>query len=319
MQDIAAGDGDLSRRLPDSGKDELGQVASAFNLFVDKIHQTLSQAGQSTDQLSQAADALAGIARENSESVGTQRSETHKVATAVTEMATTVKEIADSAESAATAAREADREAAEGKQLMADTVQSIDTLATEVQKAADVINRLESDSQAIGSVLDVIRGIAEQTNLLALNAAIEAARAGEQGRGFAVVADEVRTLASRTQESTSEINTMIETLQGGTQDAVAVMNGGLNNARKTVAKASLAGESLGHIVESVSTITEQNTQIATAAEQHTLVAEEIDRSVVRISQLSESAADGSQQTARQSEELVALGEQLRGLVGQFRL
>ena len=319
MQDISEGDGDLTQRLEVSGSDELAQVAKAFNLFIERIHEILLQASHSTDQVATAAESLLGIAKQNSVSVNTQSSEIQQVATSVTEMTATVKEIANSAESAATSANEVDKEAEIGKQVMHETMRVISHLADEVQTAAEVINQLELDGKAIGSVLDVIRGIAEQTNLLALNAAIEAARAGEQGRGFAVVADEVRTLASRTQESTQEIQVIIKTLQSGTHSAVQVMNGGLNTAKQTVDKVSQAGGSLDNIVQSVSTITQMNSQIARAAEEHTAVAEQIDQAVVHISDLSDKAATGTHQTAEESEVLARLSEELRNLVGQFKL
>ncbi|MCU7806151.1 MAG: methyl-accepting chemotaxis protein [Candidatus Thiodiazotropha sp. (ex Lucinoma borealis)] len=319
MQDIAAGEGDLTQRLPDKSKDEIAEVATAFNLFVSKIQKTLVQTCESMNELGGATNSLSDLAHQNSESVNRQRAETQQAATAITEMAATVKEIAQSADSAASSAREANSEASQGKEAMAETVNAINTMATEVSNATEVVNRLEADSDSIGSVLDVIRGIADQTNLLALNAAIEAARAGEQGRGFAVVADEVRTLAKRTQDSTSEIHGIIENLQSGTRNAAQVMSGGLLAAEHTVDKAGRAGEALDNIVQSVSTIMDMNTQIATAAEQHTTVTEEIDRSVVRISEISETAAEGSAQTADKSEELSDLGEKLRSLVTQFKL
>jgi methyl-accepting chemotaxis protein len=202
---------------------------------------------------------------------------------------------------------------------MIDTSKAIEKMASEVTNAARVINQLEENSESIGSVLDVIRGIADQTNLLALNAAIEAARAGEQGRGFAVVADEVRTLAKRTQESTSEIRGIIENLQTGTRNAAQVMNSGLETAKQTEKIAESAGATLSNIVQSVSTIKDLNTQIATASEEHSTVTSEIDRSVIRITEVSESAADGSTKTVEQSDELSALGEQLNSLVRQFKL
>jgi len=319
MQDIAAGEGDLTQRLPEKGSDEIAKVAAAFNLFVSKIQKTLIQTSDSMNELNDATNTLSDLARQNSESVNRQREETQQVATAVTEMAATVKDISKSADSAASAARETNSEAAQGKEAMTNTVNAIDTLAVEVTNAATIINKLEVDSESIGSVLDVIRGIADQTNLLALNAAIEAARAGEQGRGFAVVADEVRTLASRTQESTSEIHSIIENLQSGTRNAAQAMNGGLSTAKETVEAAGRAGVSLDNIVQSVSSIMNMNTQIATASEQHTIVAEEIDRSVVRISKESETAAESSNKTADKSQELAALGEKLQGLVTQFKL
>ncbi len=319
MQDIAEGEGDLTQRLPEMGNDEIAKVATAFNLFVSKIQKTLIHTSDSMNELNDATNSLSALSHRNSESANRQREETQQVATAVTEMATTVREIAQSADAAATAAREANSEAVQGKDAMAETVSAIDTLAAEVTEVAEVINKLEADSEAIGSVLDVIRGIAEQTNLLALNAAIEAARAGEQGRGFAVVADEVRTLASRTQESTSEIHSIIENLQSGTRNAVEVMNGGLSTAKQTGEIASRAGEALDNIVQSAATIMDMNTQIATASEQHTIVAQEIDRSVIRISELSEEAMEGSSLTADKSQGLAALGDKLRALVTQFKL
>lgn len=319
MQDIAAGEGDLTQRLPEEGNDEINQVAVAFNLFVGKVQKTLIQTYDSMAELSDSTNTLKGLASQNSESVNKQRVETQQVATAITEMAATVEEIAKSADSAALAAREANSEASQGKEAMAMTVNAIDSMAKEVTNAAEVINRLESDSDSIGSVLDVIRGIADQTNLLALNAAIEAARAGEQGRGFAVVADEVRTLAKRTQDSTSEIHSIIENLQSGTRNAAKVMSGGLMAANQTVETAGRAGEALNNIVNAVSTILDMNTQIATASEQQTTVAHEIDSSVVRISDVSEVAAEGSSKTASMSQELSNLGDKLIALVKQFKL
>ncbi len=319
MQDIAAGEGDLTQRLSEKGNDEITKVAAAFNLFVSKIQQTLIQTSDSMGELNGATNTLSDLAHQNSESVNRQRVETQQVATAVTEMAAAVKEIAQSADSAASAAREVNNEAAQGKTAMANTKSAIDTLAGEVTNAAEVITKLEADSESIGSVLDVIRGIADQTNLLALNAAIEAARAGEQGRGFAVVADEVRTLASRTQESTSEIHGIIENLQSGTRNAAHVMKGGLSTAKQTVETVGHASSTLDKIVQSITTIMDMNTQIATASEQHTTVAQEIDCSVVRISEVSETAAEGSDKTADKSQELSTIGDKLQDLVAQFKL
>ncbi|MCP3868112.1 MAG: methyl-accepting chemotaxis protein [Gammaproteobacteria bacterium] len=319
LQDIAAGEGDLTQRLPENGNDEIAKVANAFNMFVSKIQKTLSYTSDVTNDLSSGTDMLAKIAHDNDENVSKQQAETQQVATSITEMAATVKEIAHSTDSAASAARETNNEASQGKMAMDSTVKAIDTLAAEVTEAAEVINKLEADSGAISSVLDVIRGIAEQTNLLALNAAIEAARAGEQGRGFAVVADEVRTLASRTQDSTSEIHNIIENLQNGTRNAVQVMNGGLDTAKQTVETAGRTGSALDNIVQSVSTIMDMNTQIATASEQHTVVAQEIDSSVARISELSEIVAQGSSRTTDNSQKLSALGDKLQSLVKQFKV
>jgi methyl-accepting chemotaxis protein len=234
-------------------------------------------------------------------------------------MAATVKEIAGNSERAASSAKEADSEADSGQEVVKETVDAINTLAREVEAASTVINKLEEDSEAIGSMLSVIRGIADQTNLLALNAAIEAARAGEQGRGFAVVADEVRTLASKTQESTQEIQTIIQGLQEGTAKAVKVMNESVVSAKTTVEKASDASSSLTNIVKAVSAISEVNIQIATASEQQSASVNEIDQSVVHIAELSEKSTAGSDQTLHACEDLANLGDSLKSIVLQFKV
>ena len=319
MQDIAAGEGDLTRRLPDHGEDEITRVATAFNLFVGKIQQAMAQTSRSSVQLSTATDALAEIARQSNDIVNNQQIETQQVASAITQMSQAVKEISQSAEAAASAAQSANSEADVGKQVMLETGQAIHSLATEVNEVARVINQLETESKSIGTVLEVIRGIAEQTNLLALNAAIEAARAGEQGRGFAVVADEVRTLASRTQESTSEIQSIIEQLQAGTRNAAQAMNSGLTTTQTTVEKANRAGEALDSIVNAMWTISRINARIAEASMHHTEATDDIDRRVEHISQLSQTATQGSAETAQKSRELAQLGDELQHLVAQFKV
>ncbi len=230
-----------------------------------------------------------------------------------------MQEVARNASSASQAAQEADGEAGNGKQVVSASIDAINALAGEVEKAAEVIDKLETDSENISKVLDVIKGIAEQTNLLALNAAIEAARAGEQGRGFAVVADEVRTLASRTQQSTEEIHEIIERLQADAESAVQVMNTGRGQAQSSVEQAAHAGESLERIAKAVTTISDMNAQIASAAEEQTAVAEEINRNIVGITQAGQESAQGAQQTATSSEELAKLAARLQGLVSQFRV
>ncbi len=319
MEDIAQGEGDLTHRLEAKGSDEISQLARAFNLFVDKIRDTIAQVTGATSQLAAAAEEMSHISTDTSNGVQRQRSETEQVATAMNEMTATVQEVARNAESAAEAARGADEESSRGQQVVSESVASIDTLASEVEHAAGVIQRVEQDTESIGTVLEVIQGIAEQTNLLALNAAIEAARAGEQGRGFAVVADEVRSLASRTQSSTQEIKEMIERLQANAQDAVSVMEGGREKARVSVDFASKAGEALERITGAVNTIATMNNQIAEAARQQGEVSEEINRNVVNISQVAEETSGSTTQMANASQELARLAADLQGLVGRFKV
>ena len=319
MNDIAEGEGDLTERLEQRGRNEISALAGAFNQFAAKVQAMVQQVTHSVEQLGTAAEEMSLITEQTNQEIQHQQSETDQVATAMNEMTATVQEVAGHASRAAEAARQADDESREGKQVMQQTLNVMDSLADEVERAAGVIQTLEKESEQIGSVLDVIRGIAEQTNLLALNAAIEAARAGEQGRGFAVVADEVRTLASRTQASTQEIQAMIQRLQAGTRDAVAAMETGRGKAQEGVEQASRAGSSLETITASVATISDMNMQIASAAEEQTSVAEEINRNITTISQSAENTAHGAQQTAQSSEQLARLSAELQILVGQFKV
>jgi len=319
LDEIAKGKGDLTQRLTSKSNDEIGKLVHSFNAFIDKLHTIISQVSASTTQLSTASEEMAVISAESKSSSANQYKETEQVASAMNQMTATVHEVARNAEQAATSAYAASSEASNGHGVVEQTISSINQLATDVEKAAEVIQQLEKDSENIGAILDVIRGISEQTNLLALNAAIEAARAGEQGRGFAVVADEVRTLASRTQQSTQEIQEMIENLQLGTVQAVKVMESGRKQAHSSVEHAVHAGESLSTIASSVTTISEMNTQIATAAEQQTAVAEEINRNIINISDLGEHVTSSSEMTASSSEELSRLSIDLQALVGQFKI
>jgi methyl-accepting chemotaxis protein len=319
MGDIVGGEGDLTRRLDDSSKDEIGQLANGFNLFASMVHHIIREIVGYTEQLAQSADRLSVITEETSRGADRQQHQTDEVVAAVNELAATGQEVARNTSAAADAAQNADIAAGEGRAVVGQTIDAIDGLASEVNSATEVIHRLEADSEAIGGVLDVIRGIAEQTNLLALNAAIEAARAGEQGRGFAVVADEVRTLASRTQESTAEIQTMIERLQSGSQEAVKVMDHSKDHANRTVEQAAAAGSALESISEAVNIINQMNIQIATAAEEQNAVAENINQAVVNISDVTEQTAAGAQQTASASNELNELAEHLSGIIQQFKV
>lgn len=310
---------DLKLRCEITSEDEIGQTAMAFNRRMDKFQTLMQQITGATTQLATASEEVATVAKGSGQNLEKQRAETEQVATAMNEMSATVSEVASNASSAAGAAQNADNEAKGGQAIVQQTAEEIEKLATEVESAAEVIHQLEQDSENIGGVLDVIKGIAEQTNLLALNAAIEAARAGEQGRGFAVVADEVRTLASRTQESTQEIETMIDQLQKRAQTAVRVMEQGREQAQRGAEHAKEAAASLEAITRAVATINDMNTQIASAAEEQSTVAEEMNRNITTISQISEQTSAGSQQTTTASVELTKLAGQLQSLVGQFKI
>lgn len=300
----------------------ISDFAKDYNNFVDAVSSAICNSQDTADHLATATEQMQAQSDSARQGVSRQQLETDQIATAINEMTATVQEVARSATdaaSAASAASQADNEATNGRNVVAQTVDSIETLAANVEQAADVIQKLEVDTTEIGGVLDVIKGIADQTNLLALNAAIEAARAGEQGRGFAVVADEVRTLASRTQESTEEINNMIERLQSGAKNAVAVMEQGREQARTGVEQASQAGESLSAITQSVATINDMNTQIAGAAEEQSKVAEEINRNVVNISQVADETASNVAQVADSSAQLEALSVDLKREVAKFQV
>ncbi len=319
MNEIAEGGGDLTRRLDESGNNEITRLGKAFNQFAEKIRNTVSKVSSSTSQLAAAAVEMSTITEQTTLGTEKQQSETVLVVTAMNEMTATVQEVARHANEAADAANSADQASTDGKEVVIKTMQAIEALSEEVHSAANVIGQLEKDSENIGSVLDVIRGIAEQTNLLALNAAIEAARAGEQGRGFAVVADEVRNLASKTQHSTQEIQQMIEKLQHGAQSAVKVMDESRDRANNSVEQADKANSSLQIIADSVSKIKDMNTHIAHAAEQQSTVAEEINRNIVNINDIVDDTAKGATQTSQASEELSRLAVDLQQLVNQFKV
>ncbi len=319
MDDIAQGEGDLTRRLNEEGKDEISQLSAAFNHFAEKIRQIIQQVLQSSEQLNSSAKEMSVITQETSAGIQHQQTETDQLATAMNEMTATVQEVASNAAHAAESARNANSSTSEGQQVVNRVISSINSLAQGINQSSSVISQLETESDNIGSVLDVIRGIAEQTNLLALNAAIEAARAGEQGRGFAVVADEVRTLASRTQQSTEEIQTMIQKLQEGAQEAVAVMETSNNKTHDSVNTAAEAGEALNTINTAVNNITDMNLQIASAAEEQGAASEEINRNVININDIAQQTTARSQQTAEASEKLARLSSELQALVMQFKV
>jgi methyl-accepting chemotaxis protein len=306
---------DLTYRHPSARS----EFTRGFNEFMTAVHGAIEKTKLVGTHLTDAIASGVGSARAANDGARQQQQEIEQLASAINEMAATAGEIARSASGAADAAESADREAQSGRKIVEDAVRAIHTLADKVNESNDLITQLEGDSERIGTVLDVIRGIAEQTNLLALNAAIEAARAGEQGRGFAVVADEVRTLASRTQESTQEIQSMIEELQERTKLAARTMQEGNAHAHTGVEEVSKAGDALQQIAGAVSTITDMNTQIATASEQQSAVAEEINRNVVSISDLANAAFEHAGGTLRTSEALHELSQELDEQVQKFRV
>ncbi|KPX05250.1 Methyl-accepting chemotaxis protein [Pseudomonas syringae pv. cunninghamiae] len=310
--------GDLTQTLAVTRRDELGVLQQGIQRMGSTLRELIGGIRDSVVQIASAAEELSAVTEQTSAGVNSQKVETDQVATAMHEMSATVAEVARNAEQASQAASNADREARDGDKVVGEAIVQIERLANEVGRSADAMNQLEQESDKIGKVMDVIKAVAEQTNLLALNAAIEAARAGEAGRGFAVVADEVRGLAQRTQQSTVEIETLVAALQSGTRQVSSIM---LSSRELTVSSVQLsrqAGTSLGSITQTVSNIQAMNQQIAAAAEEQSAVAEEISRSIVNVRDVSEQTASASEETAASSVELARLGGQLQTMVSHFR-
>jgi len=319
LDDIAKGEGDLTRRLSSDRSDELGSIAKGFNTFLAKLQAMITQVVTSVQSVSDSSEHTADIAIRTNIGIQKQMAEIDQVATAVQEMTATAQDVARNATQAAQAASHADQAAGQGMQIVRDTSNSIGVLAVEIGKAVEVVQTLAKDSENINAILIAIRGIAEQTNLLALNAAIEAARAGEQGRGFAVVADEVRNLAQKTQKATEEIQSMIQQLQQGTRDVVRVMEDSQNRTDESVQHAAKAAEALETITQAVSVINDMNTQIASAAEEQSAVADDINRNVINIGQVANEVAGGADESSSASAGLTKLAEQQRRLINQFKV
>ncbi|MBV6664077.1 methyl-accepting chemotaxis protein [Pseudomonas yamanorum] len=311
--------GDLSHNIQVTRRDELGVLQQGIQRMGTTLRELISGIRDGVTQIAAAAEELSAVTEQTSAGVNSQKIETDQVATAMHEMTATVQEVARNAEQASQAASAADGEARAGDKVVAEAIAQIERLAAEVARSTDAMTHLQQESNKIGSVMDVIKAVAEQTNLLALNAAIEAARAGEAGRGFAVVADEVRGLAQRTQKSTEEIEGLVAGLQNGTQQVAAVMNNSRSLTDSSVELTRKAGVSLENITRTVSNIQSMNQQIAAAAEQQSAVAEEISRSIVNVRDVSEQTAAASDETAKSSVELARLGGQLQQMVSHFRV
>ncbi|AXK55592.1 methyl-accepting chemotaxis protein [Pseudomonas protegens] len=317
MDKVAAGD--MTVTFTAHSRDELGELGSVFNGTVRKIHDLIERVGHTVSEVERQAGQVESVSAQSNQAVAGQRSQIEQVATAMNQMSATSQEVARSAAAAVSSAHSVNDETISGRGLVESQQDSIARLASEIDQSVRVINQLASDSQSISRVLEVIKSIAEQTNLLALNAAIEAARAGEQGRGFAVVADEVRTLAKRTQQSTEEIEEMIGKLHGGVGAAVKAMGSSHAMANGTVDQSEKVQQALENILGAVGMIVDQNQQIAAAVEQQTAVAHDIDQNIVEINRAGERTAEGAHQTEDASRQLSAQVVQLKQLIGAFRV
>ena len=312
-------DGDMTARVQVRSRDELGELGQDFNVSLGKIRELIVRVSETVSEVDRQANRVELVSGQSNQTVSGQRGQIEQIATAMNQMSATAQEVATSAEAAVGSAQSVNEQTLSGGRLVEAQVGGIERLAGEIEQSVAVINKLVGDSEAIGQVLDVIKSVAEQTNLLALNAAIEAARAGEQGRGFAVVADEVRSLARRTQQSTEQIEAMIARLQGGVGAAVRTMHASHALADEAVSQSAQVRQGLENILAAVGIIVDQNQQIATAAEEQTAVAHDIDRNIVAINEAGQRTAEGAGHTAQASRELTELVAQLQRLIGAFRV